>query len=118
MGTRKDLSPTQYSEKLGFQYASIQSPEFKKKYGQYITPATVSGLAPGSHTYKLTLTGYYDKTGPFIITGDQTTNIDAGQLRLQVIQAGAGSPAGIILMAGLLVGSIYSSIKKPELLKT
>lgn len=40
----QDLSPSRYSQKLGWQYASNKSPEFKKKYGQYITPSSVSNF--------------------------------------------------------------------------
>lgn len=42
--SRKDLSPSEYSEKPGLQYASSKSPEFKKKFGQYITPVTVASF--------------------------------------------------------------------------
>ena len=83
----------------------------------YTTPATISDILSGNYTYKLTLIGYQDKTDLFTIISGQTTNIDAGQLQLQVAQAGVGSPAGVMLMFGLLVGSIYSSMKKPELSK-
>lgn len=41
---------------------------------------TVSGLSPGTHTYKLTLTGYQDKTGTFTIAAGQTINVDVGTL--------------------------------------
>lgn len=39
------------------------------------TPNTISGLSAGSYTYKLTLVGYTDATGPFSITVGQTTNV-------------------------------------------
>lgn len=41
---KNNLSPSEYSEKLGFEYAASQSPEFKKRYGQYITPAIVANF--------------------------------------------------------------------------
>lgn len=74
-----------------------------------ITPANKTGLTPGSHAYKLTLAGYQDKIGSFTIITGQITKVDAGELQIQVAQAGFGSPVGIILMTGLVVGSIYSS---------
>ncbi len=44
---KTDLSPSLYSEKLSFDYALAQPPEFKKKYGQYITPASVASFMAG-----------------------------------------------------------------------
>lgn len=38
------LSPSEYAEKLGKEYAASKSPEFKKKYGQYMTPVKVSSF--------------------------------------------------------------------------
>lgn len=40
------------------------------------TPATITGLATGSHTYKLTYSGYVDATGPFTIVTDQVTGVN------------------------------------------
>lgn len=42
-----------------------------------VTPAAVSNLTVGSHSYKLTLSGYRDATGNFSIIAGQTTPIDA-----------------------------------------
>ena len=39
------------------------------------TPQTYSGLTAGSHTYKLTLSGYTDATGSFSITAGSTTTL-------------------------------------------
>lgn len=41
------------------------------------TPQTISGLTPGSHSYKLTKAGYVDATGSFSITGGDTTPVSA-----------------------------------------
>ncbi len=41
------------------------------------TPQTISGLTPGSHSYKLTKVGYVDATGSFNITGGSTTPVSA-----------------------------------------
>lgn len=42
-----------------------------------VTPNTISGLTPGSHSYKLTKAGYVDVTGSFSITGGTTTPVSA-----------------------------------------
>lgn len=40
----KNPSPSEYADQLGWEYASKNSPEFKKKYGQYMTPNTVANF--------------------------------------------------------------------------
>ena len=40
-----------------------------------ITPITITGLTPGSHTYRLTQPGYNDVTGTFTIVASQTTAV-------------------------------------------
>lgn len=44
---KNDLSPSQYAERIGLNYSLTQSPEFKKKYGQYITPSSVANFMAG-----------------------------------------------------------------------
>lgn len=83
---------------------------------QITTPAIILDLLPGNYTYKLTLIGYKDKIGTFDIIANQTTIVDTGDLEMIVAEAGMGA-AGMILVASMLVGSIYSSMKKPELSK-
>lgn len=41
---KNNLSPSEYSEKLGFEYSLSQSPEFKKRHGQYMTPTIVANF--------------------------------------------------------------------------
>jgi len=41
------------------------------------TPAVISGLASGDHTYKITLPGYVDMEGPFTMTLGQATSVYA-----------------------------------------
>lgn len=41
------------------------------------TPASITSLPPGAHTYKLTLAGYNDYTETFTITAGQTTTVTA-----------------------------------------
>ena len=56
------------------------------------TPATITGLSAGSHTYKLTLTGYADYTGSFSITAGTTTNLPViflGSLNVSSTPSGA-----------------------------
>lgn len=40
------------------------------------TPSIITGLTPGSHDYRLHLTGYTDSTGSFMATAGQTNNLD------------------------------------------
>jgi immune inhibitor A len=80
---------------------------------QTTTPATILNLLPGSYTYKLTLTGYKDKIGTFDIIIGEETIIDAGDLEMIVSEAGM-STAGMILVAGMLMGSLF--MKKPTTL--
>lgn len=42
---------------------------------QFMTPATISNVLQGTHTYKLVFTGYKDATGSFNITAGQTTTV-------------------------------------------
>lgn len=62
-----------------------------------VTPATISNIPAGSHTWKLILSGYEDKSGTFSITAGQTTTINAGDL---VKKEGIGTGV-IILGVGL-----------------
>lgn len=86
---------------------------------QGITPNTISDLTHGSHTYKLTLTGYNIATGSFEIVSDQTTNLDVELVETtssvfinstpagatiyirDVIQPGIVTPAPINLSPGI-----------------
>ena len=77
----------------------------------YVTPATVPFLSPGSHTYKLTLTGYADKVGTFSITTGQTTNVDAGTLA----RGGGGGGAGMLFGAIAVVGLGIMMTSKPKI---
>src|SRR3989338_2639648 len=40
----RDIFPSKYADQRGWEYASKKSPEFKKKYGQYITPNSVANF--------------------------------------------------------------------------
>ena len=40
-----------------------------------LTPATITGVSAGSHTYKLSLTGYTDATGSVTVTAGQTAAV-------------------------------------------
>lgn len=39
---KEDISPSKYAEQMGWEYASKNSSEFKKMYGQYMTPPSVA----------------------------------------------------------------------------
>jgi hypothetical protein len=41
----------------------------------HVTPYTITGLSAGTHSYKLTLSGYEDATGNFSITSGSTTSL-------------------------------------------
>jgi hypothetical protein len=60
---------------------------------QFITtPNTIAGITIGSHSYKLTLSGYADATGSFSITYGQTTTLSvtfAGSLNISSTPSGA-----------------------------
>jgi len=60
-----------------------------------VTPATLGGISPGQHNYKLTLSGYLDNTGLFSIVAASTTEISVqmisttGNLSISSIPSGA-----------------------------
>lgn len=77
-----------------------------------ITPATITSLASGEHTYRLVLSGYQDATGKFTIEPAKTTTVDV-TLTKAAKGAGAGTVIGIgLLAAGVLGAVVYSSRKK------
>lgn len=62
------------------------------------TPGATSQLVPGHHTYKLTLPGYRDTTGPFDVIAGETTNIlDVALVPLTGILSIASTPAGAMI---------------------
>lgn len=73
-----------------------------------VTPATITNILVGSHTYKLTLSGYQDKTGTFDIIVGQTTTVDAGTL---VPIEGGGIGGGVVIL-GLGLAVLFMAIKK------
>lgn len=77
---------------------------------QVTTPTIILDLLPGNYTYKLALIGFKDKIGTFDIIAGQETPIDVGNLEMVIAEAGMGG-AGVILVAGLLMGSMF--MKKP-----
>lgn len=67
----------------------------------YITTANIPDITQGSHTYKLTLTGYKDATGNFNITAGGTTTVSTvtlvqrvGTLKFFSIPVGAAISIG------------------------
>ena len=73
-----------------------------------VTPATIAGLAPGSYTYKLRLSGYRQATGTFIITSGGTTPVSV-TLTVEAEEAGMG-----LLMVGLIFGTLLMGKKKKK----
>ncbi len=82
------------------------------------TPSTtITGLTPGSHTYKLTLSGYADTTGTFSITANTNTAVSvtfAGSLNISSTPSGAsvyidgsGTASGVtpLIVTGFIPGT-------------
>ncbi len=80
---------------------------------QKVTPATITTLAAGEHTYRLALQGYSDASGKFMIEAGKTTPVS---VTLKKAAAGAGTILGLgLLGAGVLGAVVYASReKKPE----
>ena len=84
----------------------------------YVTSANMPNITQGSHTYKLTLTGYKDATGPFNITAGGTTTVPTvtlvqrvGTLKFFSTPVGAaisigGVPEGVTTATGLVVSNL------------
>lgn len=79
-----------------------------------LTPKTISGITPGSHTVKLTLSGYQDYSQITNVTGGQTTTINAGNLVLIPPTVGSlnivSSPTG----AWIYIDDISQGSKTPN----
>lgn len=79
---------------------------------QKATPATITSLSSGEHTYKLVLSGYKDATGKFTIEPGKTTVVSATLTKAEE-GAGAGTVIGLGLIgAGILGAVAYGSRKK------
>ncbi len=74
-----------------------------------VTPGTITNISTGSHTWKLVLTGYQDKTGTFSITSGQTTTINAGDL----VKKEEGVGAGVIIL-GIGLAFLYIATRKSD----
>ncbi len=74
---------------------------------QASTPATITGVPAGSHSYLLRLAGYNDATGTVTVTSGQTSNVSA-TLSPASYAAWIASLGGISAIAGNLaaVGNI------------
>jgi hypothetical protein len=80
-----------------------------------VTPATITNLSSGDHTYKLVLAGYKDATGTFTIEAGTTTTLSVSLTKAEA-KAGAGTILGISLLGlGVLGAVVYATReKKPE----
>jgi hypothetical protein len=84
----------------------------------YTTPATIPNIVQGPHTYKLTLSGYVDKTGNFTITAGGITTVPnvilvqrLGNLRFFSTPVGAEiffgtTSKGVTTVSGLTVSNL------------
>ncbi|MBU0778328.1 PEGA domain-containing protein, partial [Patescibacteria group bacterium] len=82
---------------------------------QKVTPATITNLSSGDHTYKLVLSGYKDATGTSTIEPGKTTTVSVSLTKAEAA-IGAGTILGLgLLGVGVLGAVVYASgEKKPE----
>lgn len=100
---KKDISPSKYAEQLGWEYASKKSPEFKKKYGQYMTPSLVSHFMSQLFDYKKNTITLLD---PGAGTGVLSCTV------LETIGNLTNSPQNIKLVVYEIDAEIVSYLKK------
>lgn len=83
------------------------------KDAQKVTPATITNLSSGDHTYKLVLSGYKDATAAFTIEPGKTVTVP-------VTLTKAGTGTGAIVALGLIGAGVMGAVvlssgeKKPE----
>lgn len=71
------------------------------------TPATLTGVPVGMHTYAMRLSGYKDNTGTVQVLENQTTKVSTS---LEGEGAGTGTLIGIALLgAGILGAAVYTT---------
>ena len=82
---------------------------------QKVTPATITNLSSGDHTYKLVLSGYKDATGTFTIEPGMTTTVSVPLTKAEA-KVGAGTFLGISLLGLGVLGAVVVATrgKKPE----
>jgi len=82
---------------------------------QKVTPATITNLSSGDHTYKLVLSGYKDATGTSTIEPGKTTTVTVPLTKTEA-KAGAGMFLGISLLGLGVLGAVVVATreKKPE----
>ena len=83
---------------------------------QKVTPATITNLSSGDHTYKLVLSGYKDATGTATIEAGKTTTVSVPLTKTEAKAAGAGTILGISLLGLGVLGAVVIATreKKPE----
>lgn len=82
---------------------------------QKVTPATITNLSSGDHTYKLVLSGYKDATGTATIEPGKTTTVSVPLTKAEA-KAGAGMFLGISLLGLGVIGAVVIATReqKPE----
>jgi len=80
-----------------------------------VTPATITNLSSGDHTYKLVLSGYKDATGTSTIEAGKTTTVSVPMTKTEA-KVGAGTILGISLLGLGVLGAVVIATreKKPE----
>ncbi len=82
---------------------------------QKVTPATITNLSSGDHTYNLVLAGYKDASGTFTIEPGKITAVSVPLTKAEA-KAGAGMFMGISLLGLGALGAVVIATreKKPE----
>lgn len=77
---------------------------------QKVTPATITNLFSGNHTYKLVLSGYVDATGTFTIESGKTTTVSVILAKAEAV--GAGTIIVISLIGLGILGSVIVATRE------
>jgi len=80
-----------------------------------VTPATITNLSSGDHTYKLVLSGYKDATGTFTMELGKNTIVSVVMTKPEAA-VGTGTILGISLLGMGILGAVIIATrrKKPE----
>ncbi|MBU0778384.1 PEGA domain-containing protein, partial [Patescibacteria group bacterium] len=78
-----------------------------------VTPATITNLSSGDHTYKLVLSGYKDATGTSTIEAGKTTVVIVIMSKAEVA-VGAGTILGISLLGLGVIGAVVYATREKE----
>jgi PEGA domain len=80
---------------------------------QKVTPATITNLSSGDHTYKLVLSGYKDATGTSTIEPGMTTTVSVPLTKAEA-KVGAGTILGISLLGLGVLGAVVVATREKK----